>query len=234
MAFDFDGTLAPIVMRPDAARVPLGVSRRLARLAQRLPVAIVTGRAVADVRPRLRFDARFVVGSHGAEDVGSPQDLHGRRASLEGLRLHLRENAYTLATQGVLVEDKGQSIALHYRAARDREAARATIERLLTPADPAWRVFGGKLVINVMAACAPDKAEAVFTLVARTGADRAFFAGDDINDEAVFAAAPAHWVTVRVGRDDPRSRARFYLDGATGMTLLLDRMLAETETRAAS
>ena len=227
MAFDFDGTLAPLVSHPHAARVPASVSRRLDRLAKRLPVAIVTGRAVADVRTRLGFEPRYVVGSHGAEDTGPAETLGGRRAALDGVRRQLHARAAALAALGVLVEDKDLSIALHFRAARDREAAREAIMRALTPADPGLRIFGGKLVVNVMPAGAPDKAEAVLGLVARSGADRAFFAGDDVNDEPVFAAAPAHWVTVRVGRDDPHTRARFVLDGTAGMTLLLDRTLAE-------
>ena len=53
LAFDFDGTLAPIVTDPDDARIPAPVARRLDRLASLLPVAIITGRAVADVRERL-------------------------------------------------------------------------------------------------------------------------------------------------------------------------------------
>ena len=53
LAFDFDGTLAPIVARPDQAHVPPPVSEGLAHLAQRLPVAVISGRSVADVRARL-------------------------------------------------------------------------------------------------------------------------------------------------------------------------------------
>ena len=63
-------------------------------------------------------------------------------------------------------------------------------------------------------------------LVARSGASCALFAGDDVNDEPVFAAAPPSWLTVRVGRDDPTSRARFYLDSPSEVALLLERALA--------
>ena len=63
LAFDFDGTLAPIVARPDEARVAEAVSHGLAKLARDLPVAIITGRSVADVRPRLGFAPHFVISS---------------------------------------------------------------------------------------------------------------------------------------------------------------------------
>ena len=72
MAFDFDGTLAPIVARPTEARIPQAIVKHLRALAQRLPVAIVSGRAVGDVRQRLGFEPHFVLGSHGAEDDSDP------------------------------------------------------------------------------------------------------------------------------------------------------------------
>ena len=69
-------------------------------------------------------------------------------------------------------------------------------------------------------------------LVARAGCDSALFAGDDVNDEPVFAAAPSDWLTVRVGRDDPHSRARWFLDGTAEVPVLLEHMLATLQRGA--
>ena len=86
LAFDFDGTLAPIVAHPDDVKVPDVISRGLTRLARRHPVAIITGRAVADVRPRLGFTPQYVIGNHGAEDPDAPGPaITG--ATLDPLRL---------------------------------------------------------------------------------------------------------------------------------------------------
>jgi trehalose 6-phosphate phosphatase len=226
MAFDFDGTLAPIVARPDDARISQAVATRLKRLSTRLPVAIVTGRAVADVRPRLGFEPRFIVGNHGAE--AGPAAVHQPTlaSALDGLRAQLKAHAAALLAVGVRVEDKGLSIALHYRLSRDRAHARQCIDRLLVPLPAGLRTFAGKMVVNAMSVDAPDKAHAVHALVAAVGAAAAFFAGDDVNDEPVFVAAPAHWLTLRIGRDDPASRAHFCLDGPQEMAMLLERMLA--------
>jgi len=230
MAFDFDGTLAPIVARPDEARISVAVATRLKALAGRLPVAIVTGRAVADVRERLGFEPQFIVGNHGAEEDTAPATggiLAGALASrLDGFRDTLRAHGDRLRAAGVVVEDKGLSIALHYRLSRDREQARRLITDLLTPEHTGLRFFAGKMVVNAVAADAPDKAQAVHALVARLGAAGAFFAGDDVNDEPVFVSAPAHWLTVRIGREDPACRARFCLDGPQEMALLLERVLS--------
>lgn len=226
LAFDFDGTLAPIVARPQDARIPPGVSARLKALTAQLPLAIVTGRSVADVRGRLGFEPTFITGNHGAEDPLDPAATRARARSLDPLRARLEAAHGELAAAGVTVEDKGVSLALHYRLARQREQAQACIERLLTPPDDALRIFGGKMVTNVTTHDAPDKAQAVASLVARCGVGCAVFAGDDLNDEPVFESAPPHWLTLRVGRGDAASRARYFLDSPREMALLLDRMLA--------
>ena len=100
------------------------------------------------------------------------------------------------------------------------------IHNLLAPLGSLIKVFAGKMVVNAMAKDAPDKADALRTLVQRSGASCAFFAGDDVNDEPVFAAAAEDWFTVRVGRDDPTSKAKYFLDGPSEMATLLDCMLA--------
>jgi trehalose 6-phosphate phosphatase len=229
MAFDFDGTLVPIVARPDDARISAAVAMRLKALARKLPVAIVTGRAVADVRERLGFEPQFIVGNHGAEadsvSAGSDPRKKVLTGPLDGLRHTLQTRGEVLDAAGISVEDKGLSIALHYRLSRDREQAQRLIADLLTPEPAGVRLFAGKMVVNAVAADAPDKAQAVHALVTRLGAAAAFFAGDDVNDEPVFVAAPDHWLTLRIGREDPASQARFCLEGPQEMAMLLERVL---------
>lgn len=224
LAFDFDGTLAPIVERPDDAAVPLGVSTRLGLLARVLPVAIVSGRRVADVKARISFEPRYIIGSHGAEDPDEDQ-APGWAQALDSLRALLQARQGELVAAGVEVEDKTCSIALHHRRAPDHAAALKLVTELLGGADPGLAVFGGKMVVNVVASQAPDKAHAVASLVRRCGAGCAFFAGDDINDEPVFARPEPSWLTVRVGQTYPNSRARFFVDDTGEVEIMLERML---------
>ena len=223
LAFDFDGTLAPIVARPDDARVPLPVARRLDRLAAKLPVAIVSGRSVDDVRARLSFEPRWIIGNHGAEDPHVPAPP--RAPALDAMRERLAQEADALVVAGVTVEDKAQSIALHYRLARDRERALALIEQVIASPGPGVEAYGGKCVMNLVPADAPNKAHAVARLVERAGVESAVFVGDDVNDEPVFARAEPSWLTVKVGREDPNTRARFCLDGPGEVASMLERML---------
>lgn len=222
LAFDFDGTLTPIVATPDQARISQALSGKLQRLASRLPVAIVTGRRVDDVRPRLGFQPHFVVGNHGAE-MDEADVAHGAGA-LQDVRSDLERRELELARAGIMVEDKGLSLALHYRLSRRPDEALALIREVLRPSQPRCRTFSGKMVENVVPADAPDKALAVHRLVAHCNASCAIFVGDDVNDEPVFASAPRDWLTIRVGRA-PDSRAGYFLDSTAEVGLLLDRML---------
>ncbi len=225
-AFDFDGTLAPILRRPDDVVVSPSIAARLGELARMRPVAIVTGRRIADVRDRLGFAPSWIVGNHGAEDEDDPDTAARARRALDTLRDRLRARESGLSGAGVLVEDKGQSIALHLRTAPDRAVATALIEETLSGFAGSLRVFGGKLVYNAVAADVPDKAMAVQRLVHRAGAQSAFFAGDDVNDEPVFAAARPHWVTARIGCGRRESAAQFCIDAPHAMAAVLDRILA--------
>jgi len=225
-AFDFDGTLAPIRPRPDDVQVSATIALRLEKLARVRPVAIVTGRRIADVRERLGFTPAWIIGNHGAEDDGDPDGAALAHAALDGLRQRLREREDGLTGAGVMLEDKGQSLALHFRTAPDRDLASAMIEDVLAGFTSTLHVFGGKLVYNAVAADAPDKAVAVQRLIARACVQAAFFAGDDVNDEPVFAAAQPGWVTVRIGCERRASAARFCIDGPHEMAGVLDRILA--------
>ena len=126
---------------------------------------------------------------------------------------------------GVSVEDKGASLALHYRLATDRGAAIELIDRLLDPIDPGLHVFGGKMVTNVVSAAADDKAAALRRLAQRADAHAVLYLGDDVNDESVFAAREPTWLTVRVGADHHESAARYFISGPREVPRLLDRIL---------
>jgi trehalose 6-phosphate phosphatase len=223
LAFDFDGTLAPIVARPDDARVDREVSTQLSRLVQLRPLAIVTGRSIVDVTQRLGFAPTYVVGNHGAEDAG--QALRCDASALAPLRRRLAAQSDELRAAGIQVEDKRLSLAIHYRLAPDPRAAVDRIESLMEGLEPALRSFPGKCVVNIVLAAAPDKCDAVESLVLRAGCACAVFLGDDVNDEAVFSRAKPNWLTVRVGRDNPRSQAGFFLGSHSEVTKLLAQML---------
>lgn len=222
VGFDFDGTLAPIVVRPDRVRVAQSVAVKLRRLAERVPVAVVSGRSVSDLAPRLGFEPRYVVGNHGAEFGPQPA---GGAAELDPVRELLQSRGAELRSAGVTIEDKGLSLALHYRCAAHPDQARRLVQQTLHAVHGRCRTFPGKMVENVVPAGAPDKGGAMHRLVEQSRASCAVFFGDDVNDEPVFASAPPDWLTVRIGREDRGSRAAFFLDHPAELGLVLERML---------
>jgi trehalose 6-phosphate phosphatase len=224
LAFDFDGTLAPIVARAEDARVPPPVASRMPQLCARWPVAVISGRSLADVSARLGFEPSFMIGNHGIEDpLGPPPERWS--AALEPLRKQLRAHAGELVRHGVAVEDKTFSIALHYRMAPDLQKARRAIDDVLNGDVGELSIGGGKCVVNLACNGAPDKGDAVIALARRCQAEAGLFVGDDDNDEPAFAKVPANWLTVRVGQDAVHSQAAYYLEGPQQLPLLLQMLL---------
>ncbi len=207
LAFDFDGTLAPIVAaRDDAAMRPTTLAS-FERVCELYPVAVISGRARADVRARLgRARPGYVIGNHGLEPGG---DLRAFEAEIREVRPLLASALGAL--QGVDLEDKRYSLAIHFRQSRQKLEARAAIERAVTSLPRPMRLVPGKQVLNVVPLSAPDKGDALLALRAREGATTALYVGDDVTDEDVFRIdQPGRLLGVRIGRARG-SLARYFL-----------------------
>lgn len=223
-AFDFDGTLAPIVARPRDARAAIGVRQRLAQLAEYAPVAVVSGRSLADLRDRVPVEVRHCIGNHGNEGLPDGPDPEAMRAVCRGWIAQLDRALAGATPSGIVVEDKGVTLSVHYRLARDRVQACSELARIVRQLDPAPRAIGGKLVLNLLPPGGHTKFEAIAALAAHEGADRVLYAGDDETDELVFAQAPAHWMTVRVELDRT-SRANYFIHQQSEIVIVLDQLL---------
>lgn len=226
-AFDFDGTLAPIVKVPDQVSVPAAVARRLERLAQQATVAIVTGRSVEDVRRYLDFAPHVIIGNHGIEGVPGWefQGEHYRGVCWsweQQLRPLLADRDRFDA--GIGIENKEYSLSLHYRLARDPEQAQAALAGLIAGLTPPPHVIGGKKVFNLLPPGAPNKGTAMAQLLAASGASGAIYVGDDVTDEDVFALRRPDLLTVRV-EPAPDTAAEFYLHHRLDMVQLLDALI---------
>jgi trehalose 6-phosphate phosphatase len=195
VAFDYDGTLAPIVADPARAAMRARTRALLGRVARLYPVIVVSGRARADVEQRVAgVPLGEVVGNHGLEP------WHGGRRAAGAVRRWLPVLAHGLAgLRGVVVEDKIFSVAVHYRRARAKPQARAAILAASAALDDA-RLIGGRQVVNLVPRGAPHKGLAVERLRARCSCDSALYVGDDETDEDVFALARAgRLLAIRVG-----------------------------------
>jgi trehalose 6-phosphate phosphatase len=190
---DVDGVLAPIVPRPEDARVPPETQEELRRLHGRYAlVACVSGRAGDDARRIVGVPELVYVGNHGLElEPESP--VWGRRL--------LR---FMADVDWPDLEDKGITASLHYRNAPDEAAARAELEEIAARARKAGFVarFGRK-VLEILPPIEANKGTAVRRLLAERSLDRALYAGDDTTDLDAFRALEPLELGVRVAVASP-------------------------------
>jgi trehalose 6-phosphate phosphatase len=184
---DVDGTLAPIVPRPEQAKVPAETQAEVERLAARYAL-------VACVSGRPGDDARRLVGVEGVVYVG----LHGLELEAEAER---HRNAIHRFAERVdwPVEDKGLTVSFHYRGVEDEDRARAELERVGERARAAgFHARFGRKVLEILPPVEAHKGTAVRHLLERAKVDRALYAGDDRTDLDAFGALEGLELGVRV------------------------------------
>jgi trehalose 6-phosphate phosphatase len=211
---DFDGTLVEIADRPDAVIVPPELQPTLRALRDGLggAMAIVTGRSIAVIDGFLDPDRFDVAGLHGAEYrlAGElfpcrPQDHPDLRSAIEEL-----EDRFA-SEPGILIEDKGCSVAVHWRLAPEaEELASATIGEMAAVLGPAYRLQLGKAVAEVLPARATKGGIIRHFLTQGPYRGRSpIFIGDDLTDEQAFEAVDAAGgISIRVGQGPTRARYR--------------------------
>jgi trehalose-phosphatase len=188
--FDLDGTLSPIVARPEDSYVPAETHWEVERLAARYAlVACVTGRAGSEARRILGVDGIAYVGEHGLEL--EPEAERWRAP----LALFLASVDWPKRD----VENKGLTASLHYRNAADEEAAVAALEAIAERArSEGFRTRFGRKVLELLPPVDASKRSAVLHLLERDGLDRALYAGDDTTDLDAFAALDGLELGVRI------------------------------------
>jgi trehalose 6-phosphate phosphatase len=216
-AFDFDGTLSPIADHPEGAHMRVRTRSLLRRLAALYPCIVVSGRARADVLGKLS-GIRFarVIGNHGAETETTERS----RCIVDRWRAALITELGVLP--GLRIEDKGHSLAVHYRHSAQKAEARRKILAATRKLDNVC-VFGGKQVVNLVACDAPNKGDALAAERDRLRCAWILYVGDDENDEDAFAVS-GKVVSVRVGRK-LRTHARYYLRNQVEIDDLLEALV---------
>lgn len=188
---DFDGTLSKLVVRADEAAIaPANALALDALLARGVPVALVSGRAVADLRARFLRGGIGYYGNHGLEywDGVRVEVVAEVRAWREPLRAALAELGPFPAC-GAWVEDKGATAAVHYRATDDPAATAVALGQKLGPicARQGLQLTSGNMVWDIKPPLALDKGTAVRAVVTEQHLDGVLFLGDDRTDLAAMA-----------------------------------------------
>ncbi len=188
---DFDGTISPIVDRPERAKVHPRVPGLLARLARQMElVAVVSGRPIRDLLDMVEVDTVLYVGNHGLEwwEAGRSAVAPEARPYLPQMAATMRCLQERIQLSGVIVEDKGPTGSVHYRIAADPTTARQTILRAIEqcPSAKELEVAEGRKVVNLLPPVQVDKGTAVERLIHLHGLGGAIYLGDDVTDVDAF------------------------------------------------
>jgi len=216
---DYDGTLTPIVDRPEDAIISERMREVVRGLAGRCTVCVVSGRDRAVVQRLMGMDQLVVAGSHGF-DIWSPgggaierEEGTGFRDLLERVTATVREQ--TASVEGALVEPKRSSVAIHYRLVDERDWPRvaAIVDAVLADDPDALRVTPGKMVYEIQPRIEWDKGRAVLYLLEALGLDQddvlPLYVGDDVTDEDAFRALSGRGVGILVAAPaDPEVAGR--------------------------
>jgi trehalose 6-phosphate phosphatase len=238
LLLDYDGTLAPLVTDPAAARPSPALQQILTTLAHhpRYQVAIVSGRALGDLQGRAAGLALYMAGNHGLEIAGPEiQYVHPEAVPLQPqLRALAQDLQHDLeAIPGAWVEDKGLTLTVHIREVPSAYVplVQCRVLRLLRPALEAGSLVlrTGKAVLEVRPAIKWDKGGALRWIVERMCMSRPasgmfpVYIGDDETDEDAFRALDTAGLGILVGCERLASAAHYYVESVeqTGQFLAM-------------
>jgi trehalose-phosphatase len=228
---DYDGTLSPIAPRPELATLPAGTRSVLARLAARVPVAVLSGRGREDVEALVGIGGIVYAGSHGFDiagpgvrwEVGEGVPAEVARAA-EELRARLGGIA------GALVEDKRFAATAHYRlvAAEEVPAVERAVEEVAA-GHPGLKVAGGKKVFELRPTIDWHKGKALSWLLERLapGEDALpLYIGDDVTDEDAFRELAGKGIGILVAEEPRETAAEYGVRDPEEVRELLERLAA--------
>lgn len=223
VAFDYDGTLAPIVSTPARASMRALTTHLLGDVAQRYPCVVISGRELDDLTARLDgIPVWYAFGNHGLE----PRELPAVPDETDVVREWVRHlNSRLSALPGVAIEEKRYSLTIHYRHARDKGQALAAIADAAA-ALPQARSVGGTLAVSLIPRDGHNKGTALQRARLRFACDTAIYIGDDETDEDAFRSGNReHLLSIRV-RPSRTTAARFCLARQTAIDDFLRTLVA--------
>ena len=213
VCLDFDGTLAEIVAEPDAAKLIDGAATALENLAALCPVAILSGRDLADVRDRIAIPGIWYSGSHGFELI-APDGRHQHNDAAAAVPL-LESAAADLRNElghipGVNVEHKRYAVAVHFRNVPPERVAQVVATTHRHGRRHGLRVTGGRKLVELRPDIDWDKGTALGWLgeqIHQAGRVLPIYIGDDLTDEDAFDAIRFSGIGVVVRHDEDGDRA---------------------------
>jgi len=202
---DYDGTLTPIVETPDRAVLGKEMRDTLNRLKEVVPVSVISGRSLEDLRKRVAVEGIYYAGNHGAEIYDGENVIISKETELERQRMNELVEKLKVAfedIEGVIVEDKGITTSVHFRRVKVKELGRLVriFNHIIREYSETFRVTTGKKVFEIRPISAWNKGEAVQWILGRYGDGRMpIYLGDDVTDEDAFKVVQGRGISIGVG-----------------------------------
>jgi alpha,alpha-trehalase len=238
---DYDGTLTPIVARPELAVLDRGMRQTVSELAELYPVAMISGRDRADVERLVGLPGIVYAGSHGFDITGPgglSRQYEGASRFLPELDKAEQELKRRLdGVEGVIVERKLFAIAVHYRLVAEDDVSKVerAVDDILNVSSGLRKTYGKK-VFELRPAVEWDKGKAVLWLIDELGLDRPdilpVYIGDDVTDEDAFAAIAERGIGILVAEEPQRTAARFRVRSTEEVGVFLRKLIATLRRKA--
>ena len=245
LVFDYDGTLTPIVKRPELAGLSLAMKGLLKGLSGSpfFSLVIISGRPLNEIKRLVGIKKIIYAGNHGLELKGpdfrylNPQAKKSQPIILKIYKLLSKELAHL---KGVLVENKGLSLSVHYRLVRGKNnlaELNKIFYQVIKPfqAKKKIRLTFGKKVNEIRPPVKWDKGKCLKYLLTKTPQFRfkplCVVLGDDRTDEDMFKAVREKDISVFVGKPGKSSLARYYLYDTGEVKEFLEKLIREVGKR---
>ncbi|MDI6855371.1 MAG: trehalose-phosphatase [Candidatus Thermoplasmatota archaeon] len=230
---DYDGTLTPIVEKPELAVLHKDMNIILKKLAAKYPIAIISGRSLKELKNLVKVDGIYYAGNHGFEISNDTEYIHPSAALTQPI---IREVCSKLdrklkRIKGVIVENKGLTASVHYRMVSEKyvESLKASLREFLKPylERGKIRVTRGKKVFELRPNIDWDKGKAIEWLVKVTNKEAylPLYIGDDRTDEDAFLVLREKGLGILVTLYKKESFAKYFVKNVAEVEKFLNFLL---------
>ncbi|MFW5756088.1 MAG: trehalose-phosphatase [Tangfeifania sp.] len=232
---DYDGTLTPIVKRPEDALISDSMRSVLKKCAAKFKVAVVSGRDMDDLKSKVQVDKLIFAGSHGFR-ISGPDGLYKEHEKADVILPRLsdiEEELYQILPQidkGIQIDRKRYAVAVHYRNANEDNipVIKQKVDEILKE-NPDFKKGEGKKILEIKPNVDWHKGKAVLWIMKKLGVDDTnkfvpIYIGDDVTDEDAFRSISEFGVGILVGTHGQETAAKYRLDDVPDVQSFLNRL----------
>ena len=233
LLMDYDGTLTSIVDRPELAVLSDDMRDVLRKISKRYPIAIISGRSLADIKNLVEVKGICYAGNHGFEISGPGIELtkgEAERSKLTVQKVCSDMQKRLARIKGAIIENKGLTASVHYRLVSnaDFQELERIFGEVTKPHLGEIKITRGKKVFEIRPNIDWDKGKAVLWIIdaLKASAERAIYIGDDHTDEDAFLALKDKGITILVSEKLKTSNAKYFLRNVSEVKIFLEKLIS--------